>query len=98
MEPAMTGIIPSVMGEISFPPEVRRWIAARLADGGYADEEAYVLDLIRRDMEDAAFPETPEQIAWIREKLEEAEASGIVDRDPRDVIEEIIAKRRARRG
>ena len=38
------------MGEMSFPPEIRQWIAARLAEGGYADEAAYILDLIRRDM------------------------------------------------
>jgi len=86
------------MGEISFPPEIQQWIAARLAEGGYADEEDYFLDLIRRDMEDAAFPETPEEIAWVREKVAEGLASGISDERPETIIENIIARRRARRG
>jgi antitoxin ParD1/3/4 len=86
------------MGENSFPPEIRRWIASRLAEGGYADEEDYLLDLIRRDMADTELEETPEQIAWVRQKVAEGLASGIVHRDPRDVIEDIIATRRARRG
>jgi antitoxin ParD1/3/4 len=86
------------MGEISFSPEIQEWIAARLAEGGYADEEDYLLDLIRRDMQGAAFDETPEEIAWVREKVAEGLASGVIDKEPEDVIEEIIAERRARRG
>jgi antitoxin ParD1/3/4 len=86
------------MGEISFPPEIRHWIAARLAEGGYGSEEDYLLDLIRRDMEESALPETPEYIAWVREKVAEGLASGVIDKEPEDVIEEIIAERRARRG
>jgi antitoxin ParD1/3/4 len=87
------------MGEMSFdfPPELRRWIEVRLAEGRYADAEDYVRDLIRRDQE-GLLPETPEDVAWLREKIAEGLASGIVDRDPRDVIEDIIAERRARRG
>jgi antitoxin ParD1/3/4 len=86
------------MGEISFSPEIQQWLASRVAQGGYADEQAYLLDLICRDMQDAASPETPEEIAWIREKVAEGLASGIVDRDPRDVLDEIIADRRKRHG
>ena len=86
------------MGEISFPPKIRQWIAARLAEGGYASEEDYFLDLVCRDMEESALPETPEYIAWVREKVAEGLASGVIDKEPEDVIEEIIAERRARRG
>ena len=45
------------MGEISFPPDIRRWIAARLSEG-YADETDYLIELIRRDMAEAAWPES----------------------------------------
>jgi len=86
------------MGEMSFPPEIRQWIAARLADGGYADEADYIVELIRRDMQDAAFPGTPEDIAWVRAKIEEGEASGISNERPETIIENIIARRRARGG
>lgn len=85
------------MGENSFPPEIRQWIAARLAEG-YADETDYLSELVRRDMADAARPESPEYVAWVREKVAEGLASGVIDAEPEDVIEEIIAERRARRG
>ncbi|QGN55143.1 type II toxin-antitoxin system ParD family antitoxin [Novosphingobium sp. Gsoil 351] len=86
------------MGEISFPSEIRQWIASRVTEGGYADEDDYVLELIRRDMADASLAETPEQIAWVREKVAEGLASGIAEGDPRTFIEKLIAKRRATRG
>ena len=81
------------MGEISFPPEIRKWIASRVADGQYADEGDYFLDLIRRDMQDAE-----DDIDWVRAMIAEGEASGFSDERPETIIENIIAKRRARRG
>jgi antitoxin ParD1/3/4 len=85
------------MGENSFPPEIRQWIAARLAEG-YADETDYLTELVRRDMADAARPESPEEIAWVRAKVEEGLASGICDKDAFEVLDEIRASRKARRG
>jgi antitoxin ParD1/3/4 len=81
------------MGEMTFPPEIRQWIASRLADGGYADEADYILDLIRRDMAEAAGPGTPEEIAWLREKIEEGLASGVSDQDPFEFLAELRAGR-----
>lgn len=81
------------MGEMSFPPEIRQWIAARLAEGGYADEADYILDLIRRDMAEAAWTETPEEIAWVREKIAEGLASGVSDQDPFEFLAELRAGR-----
>jgi antitoxin ParD1/3/4 len=86
------------MGEISFSPEIRKWIAARAAEGGYADEEDYLLDLVRRDMAHAARPESPEEIAWVRAKVEEGLASGVCEKNAFEVLEEIRASRKARRG
>ena len=34
------------MGENSFPPEIRKWIADRVAEG-YADEADYLAELVR---------------------------------------------------
>jgi antitoxin ParD1/3/4 len=85
------------MGESSFPPEIRKWIADRVAEG-YADEADYLAELVRRDMAEAAWPETPEEIAWVREKIEEGLASGICEKDAFEVLEEIRANRKARRG
>lgn len=86
------------MGEISFSPEIQQWIAARVAEGHYADEEDYFLDLIQRDMAEAEATETAEYIAWVREKVAEGLASGVIHRDPRNVLDEIVAERHARGG
>jgi antitoxin ParD1/3/4 len=89
------------MGDMSFdiPPDLRRLIAERVEQGHYADPADYIRDLIRRDeAQSAAEQETPEYIAWVREQVVVGLASGVVDAEPEDVIEEIIAARRARRG
>ncbi|QYU70551.1 hypothetical protein J4558_10715 [Leptolyngbya sp. 15MV] len=92
------------MGEMSFdfPPDLRRWIEEQVAAGHYADASDYVRDLILRDRLDraneAAAEETPEYIAWVREKVAEGLASGVCDKDAFAVLDEIRAKREARRG
>ena len=95
------------MGELSFtfPPDLESWIEARVAEGRYADAADYVRDLVRRDQEgllvegdENGAEETPEYIAWVREKIAEGDASGFIERDAREVLREIIAERHARRG
>lgn len=81
------------MGELSFSPEVQQWIATRLADGGYADEEDYFLDLIRRDMQ-----QFEDDIDWVRERIAEGLASGVIEKDAREVLREIMAERPAQRA
>ena len=76
------------MGEMSFSPEIQQWIAARLADGGYTDAGDYLLDLIRRDME-----QFEDDIDWVRERIAEGEASGIADVDPFVFLDELRAGR-----
>jgi antitoxin ParD1/3/4 len=95
------------MGEMTFnfPPALQRWIEAQVAEGRYADAADYLRDLVRRDQNgllgdaDEAFAkETPEYVAWVREQVAEGLASGVLHRDPRDVLDEIVATRHARRG
>lgn len=79
------------------PPELRRRMEQRIADAGYRDAGDYVRKLIEYDL--AAYDEDDEaKIAWLREQIDIGRASGIIDKKPREVIEEIIAERRARRG
>ena len=95
------------MGEMTFnfPPALMAWIEAQVAEGRYVDAADYMRDLIRRDQDgllgepelDPA-GETPEYIAWVREKVAEGLASGVIHRDPRDVLDEIVATRHLRRG
>ncbi|WP_068071098.1 ribbon-helix-helix domain-containing protein [Novosphingobium lentum] len=77
---------------LSLPDDLAGQFKSRLADGHYASASDYLLALIRRDLEEAA------DTAWVREKIAEGEASGYIDRDARDVLREIAAERRARRG
>ncbi len=82
------------MTELSkiLPPDLENWIATRVAEGQFFDAGDYLRELVRRDRAEV------EDTAWVREMVAEGLASGIVDKDPSDVIEEIIAERRARRG
>jgi antitoxin ParD1/3/4 len=50
-------------------------------------------DLVRRDQESE-----PDDIEWVKTMLAEGVASGISDEEPETIIENIIARRRARRG
>ena len=112
-EPSAAALLPhskpgyiEPMGEMTFdfPPALRRWIEQRLAEGRFADEADYFRDLVRRDQEGLLGevaeeePDSPEYIAWVREKIAEGEASGYIERDAREVLKEIIDERRARRG
>ena len=82
------------MTDLSFslPAELAGALKSRLEEGRYADAGEYLLELVRRDLEEAA------DTAWVREKIAEGLASGFIDKNPSEVIEEIIAERRARRG
>jgi antitoxin ParD1/3/4 len=85
------------MGEMSFPPDLQAWIEARVAEGRFADMQDYLRDLVRRDQE-GILPESPEEVAWIREQVAIGLASGICEKDAFEVLDEIRASREARRG
>ena len=63
------------------------WIQACIDSGLFADESEVIRDLIQeRQMLEQ---ETPEQIAEIRAKLDEAENSGVSDRTVTEIWEEV---------
>jgi len=72
---------------ISMPPALEQWVDSRLAEGRYADAADYVRDLIRRDQE---ADEVDRQ--WVRERIAEGFASGVIDAEPEDVLREIMAR------
>ena len=82
------------MTDLSFslPDDLAGPLKLRLAEGQYADAGAYLGELVRRDLAEAA------DASWVREMIAEGEASGYLDADPSTIIEEIIAERHARRG
>jgi antitoxin ParD1/3/4 len=76
---------------LSIPPALKNWVDIRVSEGRYSSASDYMRDLVRRDQE-AAMTETE----WLRELVAEGLASGVVDEEPETVIENIIARRRAK--
>ena len=81
------------MTDLSFslPPDLARQVETRIAEGEFADFGDYMRELVRRDLDEA-----DEETAWLRAQIDIGRASGVIDKEPEHVIEEIIAKRRAR--
>lgn len=78
---------------VILPRDLEALVARRIAQGDYVDGDDYVRDLLRRDLH-----RTEEDRQWLQAMIDEGLASGIVDREPEDVLEDIIAERRASRG
>jgi antitoxin ParD1/3/4 len=71
---------------VSMPPALQSWVDTRLAEGGYADASDYLRDLVRRDQEAGM------DRRWLKARVEEGLASGVLDHDPRQIIDEMIAE------
>jgi antitoxin ParD1/3/4 len=71
---------------ISLPPELQGWVDARLAKGGFPDAQTYVRQLIQHDQ---TLYEA--EVRRVRQLIDEGLASGILDAEPEDVLDEIIA-------
>ncbi len=78
---------------VSIPPALKSWIDVRVAEGRHTSASDLVRDLLRRDQDSAA-----DETVWLRGLIEEGLASGVIEKDASEVIEDIIAERRARRG
>jgi antitoxin ParD1/3/4 len=78
---------------VSIPPALRSWVDHRVAEGRYSSASDLVRDLLRRDQEAAE-----DDTAWVRAMLAEGLASGISPEQPETIIENIIARRKAKRG
>jgi antitoxin ParD1/3/4 len=82
------------MTDLSFsiPESMLHWLQQRAAAGEYTDVGDLLRALVRREQE------RTQRIEWLREQIEEGHSSGIVDGEPEDLIEQIIAARKARHG
>lgn len=68
---------------ISLPAQMKQWVEDQTKTGRYANSSDVVRDLIRREQIKA------EKIAHWNALIAEAEASGVSDRSPRQVIDEL---------
>lgn len=73
---------------ISLPDQMKAWVEEQTKNGRYANSSDVVRDLIRREQIKA------EKIAHWQRLIDEAEASGVSDQSPRDVIEQMRVKHR----
>lgn len=82
------------MTDLSFsiPESMLQWLEQRAAEGDFVDAGDVLRDLVRREQD------RMRRIDWLREQIAEGEASGFVEGRPEDLIEEIIAARKARHG
>jgi antitoxin ParD1/3/4 len=78
---------------VTIPPALRSWVDHRVAEGRYTSASDLVRDLLRRDQE-AAEAETE----WLRGLIAEGLASGVSKEKPETIIDNIIARRKARSG
>ena len=78
---------------VSIPPALKSWIDVRVAEGRHSSASDYVRDLVRRDQESAG-----DETVWLRGLIEEGLASGVIEKDAKDVLREIMAERPARHG
>ena len=77
---------PMIHVNIPLPPDLQQWIDSRVADGAYVDAGDYVRDLLRRDQTSLA------EFRRVKALIDEGLASEILDQDPREIIDEIIAE------
>jgi antitoxin ParD1/3/4 len=69
-----------VKKSITVTDQQEQWMQAQLATGNYASDSELLRDLIRKEQMRTA------EIEAIRIKLIEAEQSGFVDKDPREIL------------
>jgi antitoxin ParD1/3/4 len=72
---------------VSIPPALKSWIDHRVAEGRYSSASDYMRDLVRRDQESE-----PNDVEWVKAMLAEGEASGVIDKDAKQVLRDIIAE------
>ncbi|MBA4305528.1 MAG: type II toxin-antitoxin system ParD family antitoxin [Sphingopyxis sp.] len=76
---------------LSIPPALKDWVDSRVSEGRYSSASDYMRDLVRRDQEAAM-----DDATWLRGLVAEGLASGIIDKEPEDVLREIMAEHPAR--
>ncbi len=71
---------------VSLPTDLQSYVESRVAIEGYSDPAAFVRDLVERDQ--AAYQA---DVARVQALIQEGMDSGIVDMEPEDILDEIIA-------
>ena len=75
---------------ISIPDTLKTWVDGKVKAGTYATASDYVRDLVRRDREHQS------KIAELRGEIRRGLDGGIDPRPPEEIVEDVIARGRAR--
>ncbi|NJM50871.1 MAG: type II toxin-antitoxin system ParD family antitoxin [Sphingomonadales bacterium] len=78
---------------VSLPPALKAWVESRVAEGRFSSASDYVRHLLRRDQDEAA-----DETEWLRKLIAESRDSEIIEKEPEDILEEIVAERNKRYG
>lgn len=78
---------------VSLPAELQQWVAARADAEGYADASDYLQELILRERD-----VYEGRVRRLQAMLDQGFASGMLDEEPEDILEQIIAELPARDG
>ena len=70
---------------ISMPDALQEWVDAQVAQGRYVDAADYLRDLVRLD-------QRSDDRLWLKAMIDEGLASGVIDRDMDEIIDDIIAE------
>ena len=75
---------------VSVPPALKIWVDGQVAGGRYSSPSDCVRELLRRAQEEE------EEFAWLQSEIRKGLDSPIIERDAIEVLDEIVAKNRAR--
>lgn len=78
---------------VALSPELQSYVDARVAQEGFSDPAEFLRDLVQRD-QDAYEADVRRVQALIQEGID----SGIIDEEPEDILDEIIAGIHQRHG
>lgn len=75
---------------VSVPHGLKAWIDEQVSSGRYSSASDVIRELLRRAQTEA------EELAWLQAEIDKGRASPIIERDAEEVLDEIMAKNRAR--
>ncbi|GFD88269.1 hypothetical protein KUL152_04950 [Tenacibaculum sp. KUL152] len=78
-----------VKKSITVTEQQEQWMQAQLATGNYASDSELLRDLIRKEQMRTS------EVEVIRQELIKAEKSGFSSRSPEDVVNAVIARKKA---